>query len=134
MFGNMFSDTSASTSLNLGENMQIESTTTDGTTVNALTIPVPEDNTIQVNARIVARKSDGSKRAMWNLSAMFYRNAGGVVTLEGEVLSSDTRVSSGCGYTAVLYADTTNNQIQVQVTGEAGETVHWLAQAMYLRK
>ena len=134
MFGNMFGDVQASTSLNLGENMRIESTTTDDTTANALAIPVPEDQAVQVDAHITARLSDGSKRAMWHLSGLFYRNAGGSVAAEGEVLSLDTRISAGCGYTAVLYPDTVTNQVQVRVTGTAEETVYWLAQASYFRK
>lgn len=135
MFSNMFSDLSgASSSLSIGDNLQAEVNTTDATPSVGLSLPVPEDRAIKVTAQVTAKKSDGTKRAMWTLSGLFYRNTGGNVTAEGDPVVIDSHVSDGCAYAATLVANTTTQMVEVQITGTTAETVYWTVQANYFRR
>ncbi len=135
MFSNMFSDLSgASSSLSIGDNLQAEVNTTDATPSVGLSIPVPEGRAIKVTAQVTARLAGETKRAMWTLSGLFYRNTSGNVTIEGDVVVVDSRVSDGCAYVATLAANTTSQMVEVQITGTAAETVYWTVQANYFRR
>ena len=117
-----------------GENVYNEGSTTDGNAYDLISVPVREDTSVAVKAMITARKSDGTVRASWRISALFYRNTGGDVTLEGNVQVIDAHIPDGCAYEATLAANTTNQSIVVRVTGTATHTVYWAAQQKYIRK
>lgn len=134
MFSNIFSDVNTG----LGENIYRELRTTDDTADDIVTISVPEEQTVVITAKINGRGADDTLRASFYLSALFYRNTGGDVTLDGNVQVLDSHVSDGCGYTADIVADTTAQTIVVRVAGTDDtvdpDYVYWSAQVNYIRR
>ena len=106
-------------------------TTTDATETDIATIPVAEGETVGVDALITARSSDGSEHGKWQLSGLFYRNSGSNVTVEGVIQNVAAHLSATSVAATDLVADTSNQTIDVRVTGEAGKTLNWTAKVNY---
>ena len=85
---------------------------------------------INIEVWITGRKSDGTDRALYHLEGLFYRNTAGNVTQEGST-SSITEIESNAAWDCSLVADTTNQTIDVRVTGIAGTTINWKAIVKY---
>jgi hypothetical protein len=111
--------------------------TTDATTTTIFTSPVVADNeTYQFEAIVTGMKSDGSDRALYKLTGLFYRN-GGNVTQEGATISLATiesdatwgagTLGTGCDFTL----DTGNQKVLVRVEGLAATTINWKAVITY---
>ncbi len=100
MFSNIF-DAVEALENNLGASKQI----TGATQTDILSIGLGEGQTMKIEAKITARKSDGTKNASFDLGALLYRNTGGNVTLEGNVQELDSHVTAGCAYAATIEAN-----------------------------
>lgn len=106
--------------------------TTDATVTDIDTIAVVEKDVWQVNTEIVATKTDGTDRAVYNLLGFFYRNVAGNVTQQGATVVIGG-IESDATWNADLVADTVNQTIDVRVTGKAATTVRWKATTKYQR-
>ena len=107
--------------------------TTDATPTDVVEIPIAEEKAVQLQARIMARKSDGTILLSNTLSVLAYRNTGGNVTIAGDILSIDSHATDGCVYTATVVANTTNQSAAVRCTGAAGATVDWVVNVNYMK-
>ena len=106
-------------------------TTTDATETDIATIPVAEGETVSVDVTITARRSTGAEHGKWQLSGLFYRNSGGNVTIEGIVQDVATHQSAASSAAVDMVADTSNQTIDIRVTGEAAKTINWTAKVNY---
>lgn len=108
-----------------GEKTKLAAIQTTDAAVKVLTsIPVAAGEVYSVEIDILGRKSDGSDRANYKLTGLFYRNTGGDVTLEGLVTSICT-TESDATWDCNLAANTGTQAIDVQVVGAAGATINW---------
>lgn len=106
-------------------------TTADATPIDLDDIAVAEGEVIDVEANVMARKADGSERAIYHLEALFYRNASGNVTREGNTASLFTRRSTP-SISVELEPDTGNQTADIRITGLAA-TVKWEARVIVTR-
>jgi len=97
-------------------------TTVGNTPTTIATIPLADDSTYTYEFAFAARRTDAPDRASYFRRGSFYREAAGVATLNGPVTSGFTRESDGLWDVDV---DVVGNDIVVQVTGGAGQTVEW---------
>jgi len=104
--------------------------TTDATVTDIATIAVAEDEAFVVEGRIVAIEDDGSESVGGTFMGVFRRDTGGNVTLVGSV-TTDVQHDSGGAPTFTLAADTTNQTIDIQVTGVAATTMNWVVTYTY---
>jgi hypothetical protein len=117
----------------LGEQAPVENEiqTTDATEATIASVAVASGQTVRVEAWITGNMSSGTKTGSWHLAALFKRVGTGNVALVGvpqDVASfSDATVS----WAVDVEADTTNQTIDFNVTGAAGETVKWTIRVNY---
>jgi len=107
-------------------------TTLDATPVDLEAITVAEEEVVDAEVIVVARKSDGTQRAIYHLEGVFYRNTAGNVTQQGNTASLFIRRSTSA-YDVNLEADTTNQTVDVRVTGVAATTIKWEARIAVTR-
>jgi len=100
--------------------------TTDDTETSLAVIPLTDDTVYNINATIVARRSDvgGESRASWKLMSCAYRAATGAATLQGST-KQDFKTSQTAGL--VVDIDVATNDARVRVTGKASEDWEWKA-------
>lgn len=106
--------------------------TTDETVTDLASVALAEGDVVSVEITIIARKSDGSQRALYRLIGIFYRNASGNVTLQGDIVSINT-VESDAAWDCALVADTANQTVDVRVVGVAATTINWKADVKVLK-
>lgn len=104
----------------------VEQSTNAVQTVDASPVPifilnVPDLTVGRLVCRIQGRKSDGTGRASFERSFMYYREGGGVA-VSPKVQSDFTDKSDAAYDVRVL---TSGNDIVVQVVGKALETLNW---------
>lgn len=114
----------------LGTITETEDDTTDATPTAITSISATEDYAYLVDARIIARQSDGSNRGVWHLQGLFYRNSGGNITQQG-LTNSLTTIRSNTNWDADLVVNTSSQEIEVQCTGVAGTTITWQVNLTY---
>ena len=97
--------------------------TTDATATQAISLALPDESLFRVEARIVAKSSDTSERAMYHRTALVYRDAAGSATIQGSVVatSADVEVTAGMEGTITV----NGNSVRVTVTGVAATTIDW---------
>ena len=105
--------------------------TVNATPVDLTTIDVAEGEAFYVYAKIVARKSDGSERALYDLKGLFYRNTAGNVAQQGS--TQVVEIESAVAWDADLVADTGNQTVDIKITGEAAN-VDWKCEVLYFKQ
>ncbi len=100
-------------------------TTTDNTVTTVATIALAEEDTCFVLAKAWTRNADGSKNGSFFISGLFYRNTSGNVTQEGATQDIAAEYTGGSTINLTFAADSTNQTIDVNVTGETSETFSW---------
>lgn len=107
-------------------------TTTDATATTIKSISVPASKTVLVQAEVTGQNSDISKWGTFKMAGSFYRTASGNVTI-GVASPHNVVVEKADGTTidVTLVANTTNNTVDVKVTGEASETFRWKVYIRY---
>ncbi len=96
-------------------------TTAAGPTT-AITLPLPDESAWMITLRAVGKKSDTTDRAMYQRSALIYRD-GGSATLQGSVQDVITAVESNASWNATI--GTSGNNAYVPLTGIAATTIDW---------
>lgn len=104
-----------------------EVTTTNATATVIGTISVPELKVYTVQGRIAGTKADYSAACGGTFSATVRRASGGNVTLVGSVVTS-VQEDSGASPTFTVAVNTTDQTIEILVTGVAAETYLWKAE------
>ncbi len=102
--------------------------TTDSTPLDlAPRAPIGERETVLIEARIVGRVTGATdtERLTYIRRATYYRDAGGVITLQGSVQSSgtDTEVTGAADATLAIAGD----WVAARVTGVTGKRIRWEA-------
>ncbi|RJO60820.1 MAG: hypothetical protein C4542_08200 [Dehalococcoidia bacterium] len=131
-FKSGFFDTGAS---GLGQREKTnEITTTDATATDILSIPLAEGQTMSLEVQITGRRTDSGNAGLsvsYRLAGAFKRNASGNVTQVSLTQSDPVFFDDGAAWDATLNADTTNQTVDVRVTGEIDVTIKWTARANY---
>jgi hypothetical protein len=114
------------TSTRESDQMMGSVTTSNATTATAATIAIASGNTYLIEARIVARRTDGSS----NDGASYvrrgtYTTKSGTVTLMGSVQTIGTDAEDQAGWDATL--DISGTDVRVRVTGAASNDITWFA-------
>jgi hypothetical protein len=91
--------------------------------VVAIAVPVPQHNWVTIDTQISVAKSDNAQRGTYRDVSGFYRQTGNV-TKEGSTASLYNIESAG-GLTVAHVANTTDQTVEIQVTGIAAEDYVW---------
>lgn len=105
-------------------------TTTDATQTDILTFRVYDGESAAVSVEVIAQDDDASSYNWNGLKAGFY-HTGGTLTQIDDLYHFPT-YESNSSYNVDVVADTSNNTIDVRVTGVASETVYWTAKVEIL--
>jgi hypothetical protein len=107
-------------------------TTTDATATEVANVPLAEGEAVVVRVIAVGSIADESAAAGGQIVGVFRRAAAGNVTQVGA--TQGTVVEDSAGTPAVAFAaDTTNQTVDVRVTGIASETWRWEVGYEYLK-
>lgn len=98
--------------------------TTDATVTTWATIPIPDDETVLIEARIVAFRTNGADQAAYHKAAVVFRRGAGVATLQGAVQDVMPDVESDATWDATIDVDGGNNA-RIRVTGAVGKNIRW---------
>lgn len=96
--------------------------TADATVTNIFFAFLRDNSAVRVSVKTVAVKSDGSARAMYSRSGLFYRTGGGAATLEG-ALQTEHEVESDAAWDMTI--NTSGNFVRARVTGAAATSITW---------
>lgn len=107
-------------------------TTTDATVTDIATIAVAELTAYTVTVRVIGTKSDYAASIGGTLTGTFRRATGGNVTAVGSV-TAVLNEDSASAPTFTMAADTTNQTIDIRVTGVAAETWSWRVSYQVIR-
>lgn len=107
-----------------------ELSTDGGTPGSANRIILPNNHAYAVRGRVVARDTSSGDVAVFELKGGIKRGANAAATA---IVGSPTVTllfndAGAATWTVTLSADTANGSLKIEVTGEAGETIHWLAE------
>jgi hypothetical protein len=94
------------------------------------TTHLPDSSAFKVNAKVVAFEPTTGDAKEWDLTTLVTRAAGAAtVSLVGIPVKTSGAASAGAtAWNCDLVADTTWGAVQVQVTGEASKTIHWVCE------
>lgn len=104
-------------------------TTTDATPTQVLTAQMPPNTTAVVDLKIVARDASNGDSKCWMRAVPLKRTGGASVAVlgaQGDMLP--TAADSGASAWA-LSLSTIGDTLSMNVTGAAGRTIHWYAEA-----
>jgi len=104
---------------------QYQRTTSDATATTVNQLSMPEEQTMMVTAEATTRNADGSKNGVFKVTAGFYRNASGNVTILGDMFYIHSEVTDGSTIDLTLVANTSAETVDIKVTGETSETFSW---------
>jgi hypothetical protein len=121
---------SAGSGLGLGDKSN-EIQTADATETTILSLALPAGESIKIDAWIIARLSTGAKTAAWHIAGLFKRSSSGNVEQEGVTLQKDSFYTESMSWAVAFAVDTTNQTVDLNVTGAAGESVRWSVKANY---
>ena len=107
------------------ENPSMYKQTTDATVTTIGQLTLPEGRMVHVTARVLARKTDDSQHAAYELKGTFYRASGGNVTQVGS--SSATYTAESDSNWSCTLTNATQTVI-VRGTGVAATTIDWYCQ------
>jgi len=100
-------------------------TTNNSTAAADNQIVAASDTCITFHGTITAMQNGAQAHAGWEIKGMLV-NDGGTTTLAlGNV--SDMAATNASSWAVALSADNTNNALKIQVTGEAGHNIRWVA-------
>lgn len=122
----LYQTTTTATATELGVTLGAASTTTSSYIV------LTNASTYMFNIDVVARKSTtGGDFAMWNVQFGITRDAtAATTTLIGTPIKNTIGMSAGAataGWDITVTADTTNGRPAINVTGQTGTTIRWVA-------
>lgn len=113
-------------------NTTITGTTTDGTLTQLGTIAVADSKMVTVTGRFTGLNATSLDEGIGGtFEASYYRPLAGDVTVLGAPVININKNFTGTA-TFSLSADTVNETIDINVTGEAGKTVKWTATYQYI--
>jgi hypothetical protein len=123
----------AQTSILIAKRQTTNATPTDLRLGSALqSISIPADTTWGFDILIVARRTDADgESAFYRLEGCIDNNAGTtalVGTVTTTVIAEDT-----AAWDVEAVADNTNDQLDINVTGEAGKTINWVARVTLVK-
>jgi hypothetical protein len=100
--------------------------TTDATPTLLWEMTLADNTAYDVDFSIVARRSDGgtAARARYKRNVLVYREAGGIATIQGSVVTPTADVESVGGWDVTIQIDGAN-KLQVLVTGAAAAGIRW---------
>lgn len=99
----------------------------DGVTATQRLV-LPDDSTWNFKIRITGHRTDASDgHAGYEFNGVIYRAAGAATTSFTGVPSKNIIAESNAPWDAQISADATNGSLEIQVKGQAGKTVRWLA-------
>lgn len=116
--------------ITLGE--EANTTTSDATATTAASVSMAEDTAYLVTAHIVGAQDDYSDALGVFIWGVFKRASGGNVTLVGS-LQGTVQEDSSASPTATLTANTTNQTVDIDVTGVAAEDWSWRVMYTWVR-
>jgi hypothetical protein len=101
--------------------------TTDAVPTTIFTLPIPDLRVGFLTVSVQGRKDAGSERASFERKVMFHREGGGaaISTKVHSTFTDKTYVSYDIQIIPVL------NNIEIQVTGEAGHNIAWTGSLNY---
>jgi hypothetical protein len=105
--------------------------TTGVTTSAVYTLAIPDNSGTSIEARIVARDTASSARAMWVIAGGVYRQGGGAATMIGSSVSLTNQTTGAPANTWTATITVSGNNALISVTGSAGLTVNWAASVDY---
>lgn len=114
----------------LGTLLQDEDDTTDATPTAIASFAATQTYVYLVDAKVIARQSDGSHRAMFHIQGLFYRNTGGNITQQG-LTNALTIIRSNTNWSCDFNANTSSQEVEVLCTGVAGATITWQVNLTY---
>lgn len=101
-------------------------TTSDATETDIATFMLHPNETAIVKAEIIGQTSDASTYVMYKFDAGFYRGATGNIT-QIDDLYHNPSYESNSSLAGDVVADSTNQTIDIRVTGIASTTIYWVA-------
>ena len=105
--------------------------TTDNTATVILAFPLSEGESIKIDASLAGSQSDLSDATSSNLEIVAVRASAGNVTVKGT--SGNRIIESAASTDVTIVANTTDQQVEIKVTGITSETWNWRAFARYYK-
>lgn len=113
------------------------STTTDAVTVltsdgaasgTTNQVVLPNDSTFSFSILVVARRTDvDNESAGYKFEGVIDRNTGAATTAIVGTVAKTVLAEDSTAWDCNVSADTTNGGLKIEVTGEAGKTIRWVA-------
>ena len=104
--------------------------TSDATVKTMFRVRLAAGESVRVGASVVGNRSDATAAASRDFSGLFRRQAGGNVTLVG-VLQGGATQTDGVTPAINLVANTTDQTVDLNVTGVAAQAWEWQAKVEY---
>lgn len=118
----------------LASYLYYEGKTADATPTDIGKISVAEGETIGLVVETLSTEYDQSgERGFHIRQALFYRDSGGNVTLQGAVSTIGTDIEVTIGMDVTLEADATAQTIDVKVTGVLASNIKWRSKVSLVR-
>jgi hypothetical protein len=91
-------------------------------------LTLPDNSTWHFTATVTGHRTDaGDGHAGYKVEGVIYRNSGAnTIAIQGSVIKS-VIAESNPSWDINIVADTTNGSLKINVTGQAGKTVRWVA-------
>ncbi|TXH49868.1 MAG: hypothetical protein E6Q97_21450 [Desulfurellales bacterium] len=106
--------------------------TTDATTTKIASIPLAEGECIKINASLLGFQDDLSDASATDVEVVAVRAAAGNVTIKGT--SGNRIVESDSNTNFTVTADTTNQNVDINVVGVASQNWKWRVFGTYFRE
>lgn len=103
--------------------------TTDDTVLNLKSISVAEGEDVSIIIDIVGRRADGTERARYRITGLFYRNTSGNVTKEGSLQDVGT-IDEDAWNAVDLVANTGTQEIDIELS-PPDTTINWSSVIKY---
>lgn len=108
--------------------------TEDATPTDIGKIHMKEGETVGLIVETLSTEHDVSGERGYHIrQALFYRDEGGNVTLQGSVQAIGTDIEVTVGMDVTLEADTTAQSIDIKVTGVAASNIKWRSKVSMVR-
>lgn len=106
--------------------------TTDATTTKIASIPLAEGECIKINASLLGFQDDLSDASSADMEVVAVRATAGNVTIKGT--SGNRIVESDSNTNFTVTADTTNQNVDINVVGVASQNWKWRVFGTYFRE
>lgn len=107
-------------------------TTTDATATQILAKGLAEGQACSVWVYGTCTKSDSTENGSFFATALAYRQASGDTTVEGNQVDVNVTVTAGCTCDLSIAANTSQQELEVKVAGEASSTYYWRVKALFM--